>query len=115
MRRGRPRRHVQRHRFLHVLRRSARHFTGNVDNERCRARPEREQTQGDRRGNSGTLLSTFAAVALILAATGLAGVVGYSVTQRIPEIAIRMALGADPRRILALVGLDGLTIVFFGL
>lgn len=62
-----------------------------------------------------TLLLTFAAVALVLAATGLAGVVGYSVSQRIPEIAIRMALGADGRRIVGLVGRDGLMVVAVGL
>ena len=61
------------------------------------------------------LLASFATVALILAATGLAGVVGYSVTQRIPEIAIRMALGADTSRIVWLVGREGLTTVVAGL
>ena len=61
------------------------------------------------------LLASFAVVALILAATGLAGVIGYSVTQRIPEIAIRMALGADASRIVWLVGRDGLTTVVLGL
>lgn len=61
------------------------------------------------------LLTIFAVVALLLAATGLAGVVGYSVSQRIPEIAIRMALGADSRRIVGLVGRDGLVVVLIGL
>ena len=61
------------------------------------------------------LLGTFAIVALVLAATGLAGVVGYTVTQRIPEIAIRMALGADRGRVIRLVGFDGLSIVVVGL
>lgn len=62
-----------------------------------------------------TLLSSFATLALILTATGLAGVIGYGVTQRLPEIAIRMALGADGRRIVGLVLRDGLAIVFVGL
>jgi predicted permease len=61
------------------------------------------------------LLSIFGAVALLLAALGLAGVIGYSVTQRIPEIAHRMALGADPGRVMRLVGFDGLSIVAVGL
>jgi putative ABC transport system permease protein len=52
---------------------------------------------------------------LLLTATGLAGVIGYTVTQRLPEIAIRMALGADKGRVVALVVRDGLAIVVLGL
>lgn len=62
-----------------------------------------------------TLLSAFAALALLLTATGLAGVIAYGVTQRLPEIAIRMALGADSARVLRLVMRDGLAIVVVGL
>jgi predicted permease len=62
-----------------------------------------------------TLLAAFATLALLLTATGLAGVIGYTVTQRLPEIAIRMALGADKGRVVALVVRDGLAIVVLGL
>jgi putative ABC transport system permease protein len=61
------------------------------------------------------LLMVFAAVALVLTATGLAGVIGYGVTQRLPEIAIRIALGAGRSRVLALVMRQGLAIVLVGL
>jgi predicted permease len=62
-----------------------------------------------------TLVGAFAVLALVLTATGLSGVVAYNVAQRLPEIAIRMALGATHSRVLALVAREGLVIVVVGI
>ena len=61
------------------------------------------------------LLGGFAATALLLAALGVYGVVGYRVAQRTKEIAIRVALGAPQWRVTSTVLHDALAFVVFGL
>jgi predicted permease len=61
------------------------------------------------------LLVAFAVIALVITAAGLSGVIGYAVNQRVSEIGIRIALGADPARVLWLVVRDGLATVVVGL
>ena len=61
------------------------------------------------------LLGAFAALAMVLAAVGLYGVISYSVSQRTQEIGIRVAMGAARRQVLSMVMKDGLGLVLLGL
>jgi ABC-type antimicrobial peptide transport system permease subunit len=61
------------------------------------------------------LLMLLAGLALILAATGLFGLLSYLVAQRRREIGIRVALGAFPRQVLALVIREGLPLLVVGI
>ena len=56
----------------------------------------------------------FGALALLLAGIGLFGLMSYAVAQRRREIGIRMALGAEPRRVMTDVVRDGLAVTFTG-
>ncbi|HEX5233742.1 MAG TPA: ABC transporter permease [Silvibacterium sp.] len=61
------------------------------------------------------LFATFAAIALLLAAVGIYGVMTFSVEQRSHEIALRMALGATRGRVVGLVVREGLMLAAIGL
>jgi putative ABC transport system permease protein len=84
-----------------------------VDNMKTLEQIKAESVAGDR--FRSILMCIFAAVALLLAAIGLYGVIAYSVVQRTREIGIRTALGAHPASIRMLVLRSAMTLTGIGL
>jgi putative ABC transport system permease protein len=62
-----------------------------------------------------TLLVAFACLALALAAIGVYGVMAYTVTQRIPEIGVRIAVGAAPAQVVRMIVWQGAKLALIGL
>jgi putative ABC transport system permease protein len=72
-----------------------------------------ERTTGQPRFRA-LLITAFAAVALLLAGVGLYGLISYTVAQRIPEIGVRLALGATPAQVRGLIVRQGVGLAIGG-
>jgi putative ABC transport system permease protein len=72
-----------------------------------------ERTTGQPRFRA-LLVTAFAATALVLAAVGIYGLISYTVAQRVPEIGVRLALGATPAQVGGLIVRQGLGLALAG-
>jgi predicted permease len=64
---------------------------------------------------AATLMGALGLMCLVLAGSGLYGVMSYTVSQRVPEMGIRMAMGASPARVIGLVVGQGMTLTLAGM
>lgn len=106
--------HGDPHQYIAAITRQLRLASGGFPVARVRPMEEIVIESTARQNFNMLLLTIFGAVALILAAIGIYGLMAYSVQQRTQEMGIRMALGADRRRIRDLVVWQGMRLAIIG-
>jgi predicted permease len=98
-----------------VMRNAVRSLDPNIPIENVRTLEELRSRYLATPRLTAMLLALFAAMALIVCLAGLTGVIATSVSQRTREFGLRMALGAQPRRLLADIVGQGTLLVTLGL
>jgi putative ABC transport system permease protein len=106
--------HGDPHQYVGAITRQLRLATGGFPVAHVRPMTEIVVASTARQDFNMLLLTIFGAVALILAAIGIYGLMAYSVQQRTQEMGIRMALGADRGRIRGLVVWQGMRLAIVG-
>jgi putative ABC transport system permease protein len=97
-----------------LIRRAVRSVDANQPVSDVKTMDERIATSLAPQRFAATLLAVFAALAVLLAALGLYGLMSHSVAQRTSEIGIRMALGASRSEVLSLFVKEGLRLALAG-
>jgi putative ABC transport system permease protein len=80
-------------------------------------RPLQEVVAGETAARRGQLrvLATLAVVALLLSGIGIHGLLAYTVSQRSPEIGVRLALGAEPSSVARMILSEGMRLAALGI
>jgi putative ABC transport system permease protein len=106
--------HTEPHQFISVVSEQLRQASGGFPVARVRSMDEVVVNSTARQSFNMLLLTIFGAAALVLASIGIYGLMAYSVQQRTQEMGIRMALGADRKKIRNLVVWQGMQLAIAG-
>jgi ABC-type antimicrobial peptide transport system permease subunit len=107
--------HDEPYRIANAIQQELRVATGGLPATAIRSMDDVSAASTGRMEFNMWLMTIFGASALLLAAVGISGVVSYTVRQRTREIGIRLALGADSRRIRTMILLQGMTPALIGI
>ena len=103
------------HSFVAGIRQAMREVDSNLPLSNIRTQIEQADEILAQERMFAKLLTLFGLIAQQLAAIGLYGVMAYGVSQRTQEIGIRMALGADRRKVLMMIVRQGMTLTLIGI
>jgi putative ABC transport system permease protein len=106
--------HTEPHQFISTVSEQLRQASGGFPVARVRSMDEVVVNSTARQSFNMLLLTIFGVAALVLASIGIYGLMAYSVQQRTQEMGIRMALGADRKKIRNLVVWQGMQLTIAG-